>query len=690
MIFVDTKRFSPVVHGNDVPHKYDLFHFSPEEIPKTKKELIEFYKDNNIIIDKEYWKKQLNRCLYGYTVNDAIDYGGDAIKDDVDCFWHDDDCYIPQYDILIRGRKVHISGRYYFYLNFWRIYGLDNENSVSKKIISPKFIDLDFFYAKRVEDMYKQYKDTQELKGRQQGYSEKVAGMNLAYNYTFLRSSVNIVVGGLQTDADHTMENCIRGLDLLRNTQFYQERRRGGDNNEKIVTKNGMTTIMSISAKDNPQALSRYSPTLVVYEEVGKGKKWWSIETSGYVKPSLYAHNNKKTGWQVFIGTGGEMNEGVADLEERFYNPKYYNILEYENKWSKFAVNSTDKVGHFTPKWWMKVIDENGNTLKEKGIKEIERVEALEKEDNKYLFKTQHPIFIEDVFLTSDTGYFGSTIVLALNNRYTEIKSNKALQIEKRGKLIPVNNKNLFEGVIFEPDNNGWITIIEEPKKDKDNKVYFNLYEAGTDSYDYDTVANEGGASKGAFYVKKKFLPGEALYNTWVAEIIERPTIEQGGAVTFYYHTVLACIYYRCQNNIEHSNLRIFDFYINNGFESLLKQRPKLAFAGYIKRSMVNNKYGTDKSLKPHGLAILKDRLTTEVISMMYLTNQIKALSKFIYDPTGKRYNCDITIATMESEISSKESESIVAKTEDEIKTKNSYKAFINVNGVIKGFWVNK
>jgi hypothetical protein len=111
-----------------MPHKYDLFHFNPTLVPKNRDKRKDFIKKNNIIIDRDWWRIQYNRCIYGYTIPNAVrrDKQDDdsAYVDGVDCFWYENNCQVPIYDITFKDSSVHITGRMYFYLNFWLIYGL--------------------------------------------------------------------------------------------------------------------------------------------------------------------------------------------------------------------------------------------------------------------------------------------------------------------------------------------------------------------------------------------------------------------------------------------------------------------------------------------------------------------------------------------------------------------------------------
>jgi len=306
--FKKTYRASPVIQNSDLPWEYDLFHKSPEDVPVNLKEYKDYLIDNHIIIDNEWWNEQYDRCLNGFDIPDAIEKGGNAYVDEQDVFWNDsakevryledydyeippNSCYIPNYDLLIKNKTIHITGRHYFYLNFWKIFR--NRDDVARKdILPPKFIDIDFFFFRRMEMMVEQEKDSLEIKSRQLGYSEKVASM-LGYNFTFYRASVNIVVGGQSDDAAHTMENAQRGLVNLINTQFYKERDKS--KSDFWRAKHFRSELRSLSAKDNTQSVSRFSPSLLILEECfakdtkilmanGEFKKIQNIKVGEYVK----------------------------------------------------------------------------------------------------------------------------------------------------------------------------------------------------------------------------------------------------------------------------------------------------------------------------------------------------------------------------------------------------------------------
>lgn len=678
MKFVDTKRFSPVIFEGDLPHQDDYFHKKSEEITD------DFLKSGDYYIDEAWWFKQIDRCTNGYEVPNAIVPGGNYMVDGEDAFWTGNDCYIPDYDLVIKNRKVWISGRHYFYLNFWPIYA-KVEGVIGKRRTNPKFLALDFWFAMRLELMVNKELDNQELKARQIGATEKAAGMIMGYNYTFIEESLNVIVGGIEADAAHTMDSCNAGLKHLKNTQLFHERSLGkGEKPLHIRAKHTGSEIWALTAKDNPQTISRFSPFWIYYEEVGKGKKEWSLKVARYVKPSIITEG-VKTGYQTFVGTAGEMDEGTYDLEQRHYNPEKFGILSFRNRFEETEDPDQVKSGHFIGKQVYHLIDKDGNPLIKESIEDIEEERKTMKRDERMKDETQRPFYAGQVFQSSIIGFFGEEIIRSCNSRATYIKNHRSEQKTRIGRLEAKDSTDLRKGVYFVDDENGWLEVLEEPEVDKKGNVVLNLYKAGIDSYDQDEAQTSD--SKGSMVVKKGLNPfsDSPYYNCPVALIHERPTVAEGGAPTFYKHTIMVNLWYKiiAKCNIEYSNLRIFDYYDIHGFSYMLLPRPRLAFAGMInERSKVSNKYGTDKSLKAPILSILRDSLDDIAIMRIYFRTILKKIAAFKLDPD---YNCDVTMAYAECEVASKETEMIAVETEDE-KSKDRRRGVIiyttDANGV--------
>jgi hypothetical protein len=663
MKFKNVDKLSPIVFYEDLPWQEDYFHLKPEEVTK------EFKLHGLYDIDVQWWEKQNERCLNGFQVEDTIDYGGDVYRDEKEAFWNDsmavnryvkeidyvippNCCYIPMYDLLIKNKTVRISGRHYFYLNFGKIYALDN--SKEKKVVSteyedmkglnsPMFTDVDWGFFVRIANMFKFRKDDSEMKTRQLGYSRKSGIGLMGFNFSFLPHSQTIVAGGMSDDADNTFSICRDFLETLNNTQFYKEKKRGGDRDDFVKALRFGSDVRSISCKDNTQALSRFTPFLTIFEEGGKWKKGLIKKVSEFNKAAQKAQG-KKTGFNVFIATGGDMDAGAADMETIHYNPDSYTVMSYDNIWEKDDSCITKRSGHFTPGWQFKMMDENGNSLKEPSLKFLEEELKLKKEiAERYIFKTQFAVYAADAFMIASGGFFGEEIVLRCNARKAYIITHGLDDKKKVGRLEWKDPKHPLKGVDFFNDEKGSITIFEEPEVDNNNKVYENLYKAGTDSYDQDEAKTS--VSKGDIRIYKTFLNANKTYNKFVAKCTDRPAEAQGGKNIWYENTAKLCVYYGIQsaNLIEWSKILIVEWYINNNFDSLLKERPGLSIATWIKKSDSTNRYGIDTSTKLHWLTKYRKWLEIpENIEGIDDVEQLTSIAKFKLDP---KYNCDTTIA---------------------------------------------
>lgn len=697
MLFKDTNRASPVIYEGRKSWEYDLMHYAIESIPESPVQFREFMQDNNIVTDKEWWGEEFRRCNEGIYIPDAIEKGGDAYIDEKHCFWNDDlkedrylekydytippnSVYIPQYDLLIKDKTVHITGKHYFYLNYWKIFRkVDNEKR--KDVLHPKFLDIDFFFFRRIEMMYEQEKDGIEQKSRQKGYSEKLAAI-LGWNFTFMRSSLNIVAGGMSDDSDHTMENVQRGLRALINTQFYKERNKS--KSDYWRARYFGSELRSISLKDNSQGISRFTPTFIVFEEVGKFKAGLIKEAREYVDVSLQAEN-VKTGYSLFIATGGDMELGAQDMQDFYYDPDSVNCLAFENEWDR-EQNITSRTGHFTPADLFKIIDDQGNSFRQQGHDAVMSERKKKKPKDRYTHTTQQALFASDSFLIATGGYFGEEVAQWCNERLSFLQTHQSEQLVETGWLRWKDNSNMHKGVFFEPDPEGPFRILEHPMLDQKMKPYSNLYVTATDSYDQDESYTT--TSEGACWVKKRFLNSDTTYNLYVAGILERPETAIGGRDLFYEHTALLTMYYNSQNLIEWSKILIFDWYTRNGLTHLLKERPEFILSKMINNSQATNFYGVDPSTKPYWLALLaKDLRQKENIEKCYFPELLKAWAKFKYMPGKLRYNCDLTIATSLCSTFEADIIEMAVISEGELVDDDHMPVYSNDNGMITQIW---
>jgi hypothetical protein len=204
---------------------------------------------------------------------------------------------------------------------------------------------------------------------------------------------------------------------------------------------------------------------------------------------------------------------------------------------------------------------------------------------------------------------------------------------------------------------------------------------SATDSYDMDETMSSD--SKGSSRVFKKFNKQRpfAVARKWVASITERPKAEEGGSYLFYEHTAMMCVYYGwCVNLIEWSKWRIVDWYRDNGFTRLLKERPDMIISTMINDSQATNRYGIDPSSKHSWLAMLTDTLTADFIQSMDDVDQIKALNRY---KLSAKYNCDITISSALSIVLEKDEELIEVKSKATSEKRRRPMAYVEDNGQI-------
>jgi hypothetical protein len=641
--FIDTKRFQPVIYGNDLPHKYDLFHHSWKNIPLTEPAYVKYLKTNNIITDKRWWKKQEQRCINGYEVHNALVKGGDCWIDNVNALWDGDgNCYIKDIDYSINSKSTWISGRMYFYLNFWQIKKYDPK--YKRKVIGcPRFTQLSYenWIIRHLSTSQNTIKDILWTKRRQAGMSEETAA-DLGYDFIFISESQNAIISGEDKYAQNTFRMVKRGMERLINTQFY--RWTSVNNSEMLVAKYTGSELHCRTAKDNEQALSGLSPYKVLYEESGLWQKGLVRATLEFVNQSLEAEG-QKSGQNIFISTAGDMSDSVDDVEYMYYHPKEFNLLTFKNIYEREETAQEAEVAWFVPGWKFEIIDEDGNNEKYKSIEKLQKDRDSKSAKERHRAVTMKPFYPSELFSIVAGGYFGQDIVQMINERRAYLHTHKHANYGKYYDVEWKNPNNWDEGVTWKESETGLFFISELPETNAHGEVIQNVYKAGIDSYDKDE-ANDSN-SKGSMSIYKGFINANRTYKKFVARLTARPAVNEGGAYKFYEYTCRLTIMYRAMALIEWSNIRIFDYYKKNNMEAYMKERPELVLSKYIQSSKMNNPYGIDPSSKVHWLAALKDHLSMrENVNKIDDQEMLEAFAKFRYETGSKKYNCDITISS--------------------------------------------
>lgn len=567
-----------------------------------------------------WWDEQYDRCINGYTVN-----------------------------------GIRITGPYYFFLNFWKIRGI-NKKTKRKDYVNPDFLAMDFDFFNEWEKARENEQDFLVGKRRQTGFTEKEAAL-CGHNFTFFPSSQTVIACGIEKYGMEVYNRLLKGLNLLKKTEFGHRAMYEGDvyvakhkvlleeeDNVQWLFEGSFSEIHMRTCKNSDQALVGLSPDLIVWEESGlfNGRL---IANYNYIKPALKTLD-KKTGFCLFIGTGGEMSTGAEQLEELFFNPEVHNIRSYPDIYYEGYVPGNEdvvrKIAYFVPAWRFKCVDDDGNDDKDKALEIIhrDRKQALnQKGKNGYIIQiTQFPLNPDEMFMRTGENGFN---IEKLNQRLAFLRKHPELaHFWETGRLEWIrDNKGKITGVEFVPDPNGWIRIFEHPAWQREGSKApqkFGLYKSATDSYDKNEALSS--SSLGSMSIIKTFMSmSEPFANTYVARITCRPPT----ADEFYEMTAKACVYYYCYNLIEWSNIGIFGWYERNGFSHYLKERPRIAYAN-VKESKVNNRFGIDPNTKGFWITSYADYIE-KYIDNMYDEEQIKRAIAYRDDP---KYNCDITISS--------------------------------------------
>jgi len=620
-MFVNTKLFSPIVtDGICTAHPLSLEY-------------------------RHWWEEQRKRCTEGYSV------GG-----------------------------TRITGDHYWYLNFWKIRA-KNEKTGRKELLHPSFLDMDYEFFHEVQKARDMGKNLVIAKRRQAGFSAKFSSI-IGREFSMFRGSQSIILAGEDKYAQNTMKMVLAGLNSLADTEFYK--RRTPDTSEYIqakyrvneggnwVWRGFMSEVYCFTAKSNEQAISGKSPSIVLFEEAGRFKGL--IETFKYVEPSLEA-NFKKTGIAYVVGTGGDMDKGAAELEEMFFHPEVYSMMEYPDDWA--GEGQADRsIGLFIPGWKYAVIDSEGNSLKDESIDKILKNREKSKKSSKpnaYITEvTQMPLTPNESFMRTGGSYFD---VGQLNLRLAEIRSSREeANIMQKGRLEWIkNDAGIPTGVEWHADPLGDFMILEHPEKDSEGKAYLNLYKGSSDSYDKDDASTS--TSKLSCQIFKGFLNASSTSNLFVARYTARPR----KAEMAYEASAKLCMYYMAPNLIEWSNVNIFGWYERNGMTNFLRERPRIAYSN-IKNSKVNNRYGIDPSTKGYWLEAYRDFLS-ENLSKMYDQEQIIAAIKYRHD--DPKYNCDITISSSLCIVHHLDDRHLVVKNNE--KQSDPFYSYKKSNGRIQG-----
>jgi hypothetical protein len=373
-------------------------------------------------------------------------------------------------------------------------------------------------------------------------------------------------------------------------------------------------------------------PIIQVFEECGswdgaaKLKDCWA-QTKGSLE-----RVGVRTGFAIFIGTGGEMRSGGSeDFKEMYYNPEafgIYGITDYSATGNKKGIFVPCYKKHMLSPGIMETGMNDDNWAK--GFYDNKRQTLQETDmDEYYKHIQEHPFEDKEAFYLQ-----GGTLwdIAKINMHKMRIDEElKHAPIMKRGDLFWKKESGRIVGVEWCESKTGKIQIVEPPVL-VNNEVLPKLYIGGCDSYD-----SIDGKSNGSFFIKKRMMSSQETNNIYVCQYTDRPDDPN----TFYENCLKICWWFNAQVNIEQTRTSIINYFKYRNMQRFLMQKPKIAYTDNTVK-LNKNIYGTpvfgkgaDGKILKYGLEMVQNYLRLH-LENLYFSDLLDELIQFNVDDRGK------------------------------------------------------
>lgn len=448
----------------------------------------------------EYWEMQEQRCMLGFEI------GG---------MW--------------------IPGRMYFWLNFFQVYQVPRAlmrkqatefqkyGKLRGAPIADKDWDFPSFYEvhwewwnyKHIawnggtfEGLYcpgGKHIGCAKTRGAGFSYLEACDGV---YNYNFIPGSQNYYFASREDFlvGDAILDKVEHNLDFInKHIPFWKQNRQKGNSLKQMEFKasfvdtqgqlqGDMSAIMGIIVND-PNKTRGKRGRKITFEESGSFRNLkQALEISlGSLRDGA---SQIYVGQASIFGTGGEEGPSIEGLEDIFYNPAVWDMIEFPNRWEE-GYEAT-KCGYFVPCTSMNplAMTDNGALLYDLAVKadDEERDKKKKSSDPKALDrrKAEYPRKPSESFQRLNNNGFN---IAEIDAQIRRVESNRALQSFLRaGDLIRTETGPQFlpnvnaKPILKFPHENGddlagAITILEKPVLGPNQKVPAGMYMVIVDPY---------------------------------------------------------------------------------------------------------------------------------------------------------------------------------------------------------------
>ena len=521
----DIKKYQPIIY---------------EGIPDLNQESISY---------REFWDEQIERCKNGYKPR-----GMDAI-----------------------------SGKHYYYLNFYKILGNSGEKGGRKTLIAPWYRDMDKEYFDLFETCKDEEKGMIVIKARDKGFSYMNSGI-LAQEFTFYAFNEVGIAAGLQVTADSFFGKVKNGLfnqepifrhsiikdaDALLKSGYKKKDKEGKWN------VGGFQSSIHCRTMSNPEVFKGERLSVMVFEEAGEFKELLNAYMSS---KACFMDGDIQYGVPIIGGTGGDIESSSKDFMDMYYNAEAFNLIPM------FIPATKCYHGFFD-------ISKGVSDIKgaeKKLLKEREQLKTGENQKGFNLHIQNYPLTVQEAFLQTKSSRFN---ISKINEQRSLIMSSEQTQNQiQKGSIEWVGDGMDVEWI---PDGVGPYKILSHPMTD-----YQGLDIGGIDSYDQDIAKSS--KSLGSAIIYRRFYSMDIPGNYVVAEYTERPKT----AEEFWDGCLKLAVYYNAKMLIEFTKIGIIDYFKRMGGIKLMKERPT---AAHSPRSVNRNRYGIQ--MNKHTKAVMEQYL---------------------------------------------------------------------------------
>jgi len=604
-----------------------------------------------------------------------------------------DDFWDLQEERCINGYKPNggtwISGQYYFYLNFCKVDVYD-EKSRRRRRNHPHYRDQDHEYFQEIHEAKEGGYGLIVLKSRRKGFSVMNANGVMLHEYCFFPDSEN----GVGAQKDKYVQD-FRGRLLKSYNELPPELRPSQlHNNEELLMSGykeqgedgtwlelGMKSQIHFRTMEKPNAFRGTALTYMIFEEAGE---FLNLRAALQANEECFKDGIHQYGVPIIGGTSNQMSIESEDFQQMYYNAHDYNLKPLFIPASKVLPGFFD----FT----------KGKSNQTDAEKYIKAEQSNRKEANNitqyFSYLQEMPLTPEQAFVSAGQSPFD---LEKINNRISAIRSSKAEQIVKKGRLIwqkGKDGKEIFGSIpIWQFDNGSFdeenssvdlfpFHIVEDPLHG-----FRNADVAAIDPYhvsdDLDELIKskpgqdlKSKRSKGAMCVYRNFVGMETPGEMPVAFYVDRPSKKE----TFYENCLKMCLYYNCKVLVENNDEPLLKYFIDKGFSRFLKERPRSTDSP---TSKAINKWGINmKGYQKNMLTELVDEYISKHIDDIFFLPLLKEFTFY-----GKK-NADWVMAFGMALIHSMDTAKVINESDESqeasasrISYKLNAKGNVDVNG---------